>query len=344
MDLKNECFYSFVSKYVKIKVKTKSLLYTDFDKSHRQFSKYQLKRLPVKQIPIILGPSFAKKRNIEEYEIYCKMMLILFKPWTDLFNLKINNTTWIASYEMYLFELNNQDNHILQYIQNIGLLCKSKEDAEEEKRTKTSKKNKENINFIEMTEDDDENLDYGTLELINIIGSTLKKNQQEKKIDDWIEDTEQKLDLIYPPVNDKNNINLYDLSKVIIIKSTSEQNDLLSTWDQDYITMITTLNNPTSYCVPFNSNNKLNVLVKNPIDYELNESQQIAFDLFTRITEDIDQPQKIIYLTGEGGTGKTAVISKIKEFFRKKNMLDKICFSASTAKAANLLGIGGNIK
>jgi hypothetical protein len=68
------------------------------------------------------------------------MLLVLFKPWTVLSELKEDNITWNDSYKSYLSELKLSKSSILKYIDNIGLLCKSKADAEEEKRSITSAK------------------------------------------------------------------------------------------------------------------------------------------------------------------------------------------------------------
>ncbi|KAG2148942.1 hypothetical protein DEU56DRAFT_696604, partial [Suillus clintonianus] len=61
-----------------------------------------MRRTPV--VPVLLGDAIPRPDGAEEdYEKYCRCMMILFKPWRKLMSLKGDNMTWIESFEAETF-------------------------------------------------------------------------------------------------------------------------------------------------------------------------------------------------------------------------------------------------
>ena len=75
--------------------------------------------------------------------------------------------------------------------------------------------------------------------------------------------------------------------------------------------------------------------------YSLNEKQQIAFFLFVEPVFNTEKDQRLIYMSGEGGTGKSQVILAIINYFALNNRSKSLLVSAPTGSAACL--INGNI-
>ena len=75
-------------------------------------------------------------------------------------------------------------------------------------------------------------------------------------------------------------------------------------------------------------------------NFQLNFKQKIAFELFCENIHNEHAEQKIISLTGEGGTGKSQVIKAIEYFFENNAASHKILLSGSTGVAAS--EINGN--
>ncbi|KZT56593.1 hypothetical protein CALCODRAFT_418775, partial [Calocera cornea HHB12733] len=69
-------------------------------------------------VPVILGPSLPRcDRSLEEKNQWCRAVLILFKPWRTLGDLRLLGETWEQAYDRTDFG----EKH-LQTIKNIGVL------------------------------------------------------------------------------------------------------------------------------------------------------------------------------------------------------------------------------
>ncbi|KAJ7131641.1 hypothetical protein C8R43DRAFT_821548, partial [Mycena crocata] len=55
-------------------------------------------------IPVLLGPNLPRPdRSDGEYERWCRSMLILFKPWRTMEDLKGDHMTWEAAFNSTTF-------------------------------------------------------------------------------------------------------------------------------------------------------------------------------------------------------------------------------------------------
>ncbi|KZV89579.1 hypothetical protein EXIGLDRAFT_570549, partial [Exidia glandulosa HHB12029] len=59
--------------------------------------------------PVIVGPSLPRGDRPDQYEDYCKAMLMLFKPWRTLGDLKTDNETWSDVFHTTSFDDASQD-------------------------------------------------------------------------------------------------------------------------------------------------------------------------------------------------------------------------------------------
>ncbi|KAI0057143.1 hypothetical protein BV25DRAFT_1775046, partial [Artomyces pyxidatus] len=51
-------------------------------------------------VPVLLGPKLPREdRSADEKNAFCRAMLILFKPWRGLHDLKSPDETWTEAYE-----------------------------------------------------------------------------------------------------------------------------------------------------------------------------------------------------------------------------------------------------
>jgi hypothetical protein len=85
-------------------------------------------------IPSLIIPAITRKDDIENRELYSKIISLLFVPFRDLNELI--DTNWKMKLQSFLAM--NQDNQINHFIDNIEYLKKSISDAENEKRPQTS--------------------------------------------------------------------------------------------------------------------------------------------------------------------------------------------------------------
>ncbi|KAG2133018.1 hypothetical protein DEU56DRAFT_739132, partial [Suillus clintonianus] len=94
---------------------------------HTQFGTHILclRNKPV--IPVLLGNTLPRPdRTCEEYEEYCRAMLLLFKPWRILRELKGDGITWHEVFEREKFSPK-----LLAIIRNMNIEneCKDARDA-----------------------------------------------------------------------------------------------------------------------------------------------------------------------------------------------------------------------
>jgi hypothetical protein len=155
-ELESLCFYEYVSMYKKVKKKKSTsneiILESthlsiskgrplqkryNFLSSHRQYFSHEHVLEIDEKIPVLNGPSFPRRNDSDNYELYSKMILLLFKPWRDTRDVKLPNENYSNALTMYLTILTNA--RIFQYIENIEFLKKAEDDAKEEKKALRSK-------------------------------------------------------------------------------------------------------------------------------------------------------------------------------------------------------------
>ncbi|PPQ76981.1 hypothetical protein CVT26_007829 [Gymnopilus dilepis] len=98
------CLYDFVAKTSKRKMKKKDTLADSSDSfsswDHPQRGTHRLAKRNVEVLPVIIGPSLPNRRASEEArEFWSKQIMILFKPWRSLSELKNPGRTWRAQYD-----------------------------------------------------------------------------------------------------------------------------------------------------------------------------------------------------------------------------------------------------
>ena len=101
------CLYDFVSLTSKIKTRSKNsdkiLSYAGFVSwAHPQRSSHYLKLRKALTIPVLLGPSIHNPTlTIESRELWAKDVLILFKPWRSVLELKHLSQSWLEAYNVF---------------------------------------------------------------------------------------------------------------------------------------------------------------------------------------------------------------------------------------------------
>ena len=68
----------------------------EFAKTHPQYKTHRIRLLPEEKekIPNFIGGILPRKDK-GDHEEYCRILLTLFKPWTDPLSLKLLDQTWI---------------------------------------------------------------------------------------------------------------------------------------------------------------------------------------------------------------------------------------------------------
>ena len=363
-------FYEFNCSYRKLYIKSsddKKESHEKFKTAHEFYTKQVLIKNKKEIVPVILGPTFPRKNDIENRDLYAKIILLLFKPWRNLQELKVRNKTWSESLDEFIKSLKT-DGDILQRIENIELLKKSKEDADAEfeeahnsnTQEETSDMNEQIIeteedNFFsndvdeENDETDDPQIDLSDLNDIDYIEAN---SESFSKTDVWESEALKIVEQFHPfniPENSSqtNQESCLPVNSQFIEKYSVQLKRYIDIWQKTI-----TSYEPSISLTKTGSNayveSDLNILTTSNLVsleetakiFQLNFKQKIAFELFCENIHNEHAEQKIISLTGEGGTGKSQVIKAIEYFFENNAASHKILLSGSTGVAAS--EINGN--
>ncbi|KAF8351776.1 hypothetical protein F5887DRAFT_870252, partial [Amanita rubescens] len=77
-------------------------------------------------VPVLIGRGFPHRSAPGSFERYCRLMLILFKPWRSPFDLKKKEESWPRTFTQFC-DSDNMNYQHLQIINNINMLHECKE-------------------------------------------------------------------------------------------------------------------------------------------------------------------------------------------------------------------------
>ncbi|KIO18007.1 hypothetical protein M407DRAFT_84404, partial [Tulasnella calospora MUT 4182] len=72
-----------------------------FQKEHPHFDSHLTRLRRSCLVPVLIGPTLAAKNS--NYERYCSDMLLLFKPWRSLDDLRQPGESWSNAFERCMF-------------------------------------------------------------------------------------------------------------------------------------------------------------------------------------------------------------------------------------------------
>ena len=335
-------------------------------KEHLQFNTHELRQYKEKKIPIVIGPSFPRKGDSQNAELYAQMILTMFKPWRNLKMLKNNNETWTRSLHIFLKTASKES---LEFIENIEFNVKAQNDAEEEMyelKKKKSTNNSEHEIYDDSLEDCNENPEFQNLrdlyvehpELLSIdIVDQIKNDDHLKKALDSLDHLNHLQNPIQSQTNkcivkkhsiiEEQNIKHWkDVYNNVNRKNTEKkQQNQPSTILKNYIVTTSTIGQRCSTNEKMSMTNNNTIVDINNVSgseisslFNLNIKQNIVFKLFTdSLTIEENECTKRIVMAGEGGTGKSQVVNAVIDYFLKNNHLKELLVSAPTGSAASLI-------
>ncbi len=103
-----------------------------FDLLHPQHNSHLLRLKDYPVTPVLIGPAIHRPdRGEDEYELYCRAMLVLFKPWKKYSDLIESHSCFKSAFEAYSFQAAHK-----QIIKNFAteMQCKDARQAIDEER------------------------------------------------------------------------------------------------------------------------------------------------------------------------------------------------------------------
>lgn len=335
--LEDVSIYDFVSLYYKKPKITASkdnyFCFTDQHPQHQSHCLMQKGDGIAPATPNVIGPNFHSRQ--QNAELFCQMFMLLFKPWTCIDDLK-TETTWPESMDSWAeSELSKGTAAKLTLVlHNCESMSEGREQQKKEHQERarlrkeqghTDSKDTKNrfhneydgmfrpppdlyhsVDFVKtMNLPQIKDGDLFAQEALNsLFGSSVFVSLEER------ERIPEGIDRTVPPTKEW---------KATVVSQLQKQQEFPEKYSSS------ARRDPVPYLIA---------------KYKLNQNQTIAFTIIAGRVMNEKSPQLIMYLSGEGGTGKSEVIKAVTELFQILGRSDKLKKAACTGTAAgNIDGV-----
>jgi hypothetical protein len=313
-------------------------------------------------IPVAIGPALPRRDRELVYAKYCRLMLILFKPWQEVGDLREAGETWIQAFDQFAGACSKD---IKQVLNNMQVLheCKDAKDIEDCQRRNNRREASRSMRlgrseveeFVGEVIDDDllEHLDsvvnYASerrlkvdadvIECLNEIQQSgiLSLPEQQSTIGDVWNDVDEIMLPDNLPLEDiwraayKNRHNAWKQNLCVAPdpqSSAQPQHFGPTIMSFDVTAHLPTVTNVKT--LPQKAPVAINDVI---VDWTLNIEQARAFSLIASHSQKIHENEPLrLYLGGPGGTGKSRVITALTHYFN-------ICGETRRLRLASFTGI-----
>ncbi|KAF4617233.1 hypothetical protein D9613_005788 [Agrocybe pediades] len=341
----------------------------NFDGDHSESNSHLQVQLPNIDsfIPVPIGPALPRRDRNDQYERYCRLMLILFLPWKYPEDLKTSDESWREAFERRQIEFAERHTRIMT---NIYLMheCKDHRDADYEERAKARQLSK---NRERRENDDDNDVTQHDSEVLLTLLNSIDNCESDKVIASlqMAEDCQeiaQEMGIFNRCFDEaiacQGNENLEtdganNAQQEYVWRNMYEQNK--AAWkngDECHTNLNASEGTPLAAIDSHMDVTTTDIDVHNesstreqsfPMDVEtptiegvaarhnLNREQKRAFKIVASHCIDGSNDQLKLYIGGSGGTGKSRVITAIKDYFALTNQGSRLRLAAYTGIAAN---------
>lgn len=315
-------------------------------------------------IPVPIGPALPRRDRTELYPKYCRLMLILFKPWRVAGDLRSPGQSWVDAFEEFL---ETCDNSIKGVLNNMQVLheCRDAKDTEDRRRRDARRENVQprwsERNGVEQfagdtTEDDlldhiDSVINYasernsrvnadvleclGELDQSGIFSTAGSPQSQSSNRSD------AESDLLLPP-----DLPLEDMWRTTYDNRRSMWKRRLCEPPETSIVSGQPQNNPAvSNLEAIHTPSIRDIELQPPpppanvseliVKWTLNTEQARAFSLIASHSQQTRSPEPMrMYICGPGGTGKSRVIAALTDYFAQRGESRRLRLASFTGIAA----------
>ena len=326
-----------------------------FDEKHPQ-SQTHLQRLRTK--PVVPRLTFFPPSPYSNKELHAKCMLLLFKPY-DSFRDLLPVDTWESSYSSFQFGKEHREHLANIQEMHMGLTRKREMDQERNKIDNSESAEgceddvfsfQQSFDSYHLSDEEVEDISYddctfdvnapqdSIMRDIDILSRTTNLSEHLDKHQNACRNNGDEHRFL--PVS---KVNIMEWKAAMEFERTAKQNELRGNVE-DFNLYNKMFDMPVDM-KPFTSNRYGAQILQSVIDkFTLNSLQEKSFRVMAQNVMDrlngVSVQQKLSYLGGSGGTGKSTVIVALKHFFEEIGMKYALRLSAFTGIAAG--GIGGS--
>jgi hypothetical protein len=348
----------------------------EFDPNHPDYTTHiqQLRHPDRRPISTPLGPSLPRRDKTDHYEKYCRLMLILFKPWNTPSDLTLGYNAFQTAFQAFITD-NEKWKPLLD---NMQLLheCRDNRDDHFESRSRARKthatKNALGVgansydDFESESADDINNvllrhlasIDDSQSEHISESHNTVGQCLQEAHLqglfthDDHSNAFPDQLGCVQ---NYDTLLHEQDWEEEYQRRKEHWKSNIISEQESATLTVVsnqavseTTISNLTK--LPLSENPSLRRQEKQSSDkstsdnlinmqkiqseFTLNEMQTKAYKMIAEHSLTKKPEQLRMYIAGPGGTGKSRVIDAVRQFFHDQNQHTRLRLASFTGVAS----------
>jgi len=354
--------------------KEKKTQYYHFLSDHPQHETHHVTSNPkcLNKVPNFLGGSLPR-RDRGDREYYCATMLVLFKPWRKLEDLKDKDHSWDEMFTSHVFT--ERQLELMRYF-NIRYECNdARDDYSAQQKQQSSSANLStswlSSDFTDYQEEDietgEDDIDYtcdgdrdDDIDRFMRLGKYGIVKQAEMdamkrcmQMSGWLDDSpnglnavmQERIEPTVTQMGSKWKTTVSDKRKEVISERDSGasvsgtiNSNLAHTTSQPFVENQVKIVDRTYLSKSFEASTKaaqdlINSIVK---DKTLNTEQERAFRIVANHATNINQEQLKMYIGGMAGTGKSQVIKALVQFFSLRNEKHRFVILGPTGTAAAL--------
>lgn len=323
-------------------------------------------------IPVPIGPSLPRRDQPEVWSRYCRLMLILFKPWRTAKDLRGDAETWVEAFDLFQSSPLCTP-RIVKILENMQVFHECKDSRDEHFRSRSRKLADFGADIISRGEyqAEEENLFTATAEeddsaFLHLLKSSSRNKDGQDRVQSNISEVLQLAARC--GILQSSNMEGYASALEGVTSTqgghvcvTGGHEDLEVVWKDEYQrrreqrriqgrpkakgmptrTGPRTGNPPAldpSICAPLSGSNHDELRQRIIKKFTLSREQALAFQIITaHVAAPRVEPLRL-YVGGAAGTGKTQVVNALKDLFHARKENQRYVLASYMGVAARNIG------
>ena len=338
---------------------------------HKECDRKHLRMRKRDVVPVPIGPALPRRDQPEKRARYCRLMLILFKPWRGLADLRELGESWEATFDGFSLTMNSSHREI---VGNMQVLHECRDSRDDHMQTRTRERPRGDAGF--GASGGDPGNDVEEIDMSEVLEHLEEIDRMSSRRNDEVSrDARECLDTLdeagFFATADRGVATVGD---AVVPESAPEDDSTLEDeWRDTYERRKAAWKVRASECEPAEvevATTKINQIsdaettaeepavisggdpLESPVigtngdlvlgavvaKWTLNTEQKRAFEIVAQHTMCEKPEQLLMYLGGPGGTGKSRVINALRDFFDLRNEARRFRLAAYTGVAARNIG------
>jgi hypothetical protein len=341
-----------------------------FLSGHKESDRKHVRLRKQEVIPVPIGPAMPRRDQAEGLTRYCRLMLLLFKPWRIVSDLRDACTSWESTFEVLKEGLSIDHVRVMDNMQVLHECRDSRNDHMQTRMRERSRGNAGSSSFDGTPGNDVEEIDMTeVLEHLEDIDRMSSRKQEEasKDAQECIEELTNAgfFNTLSDPLPSgsggveadvavANDELLEDEWRDVYEKRKAAWKHETTHWDGDDVAPAPMINCVLDVDIAM-EDVALIASTETAGDpgamldagaamrqvaekWTLNKEQRRAFEIVAQHTMEDKPEQLLMYLGGPGGTGKSRVVNALRNFFELRGQTRRFRLAAYTGVAAKNIG------